>query len=55
MHNYYERKLMDDLQFYKQLSNASRKDKYLISEVENYISVVQDQELPTKFLKNKKR
>ena len=29
------------------------KDTYLISEVENYISVKWDQELPTKFLKNK--
>ena len=26
----------------------------LASEVENYISLVQDQELPTKFLKNKR-
>ena len=45
---------MDDPQIDKQLSNAWRKDKYLTSEVENYISVVQDQELPTKFLKNKR-
>ena len=30
------------------------KDKYLTSEVENYISAVHDQELPTKFLKNKR-
>ena len=54
MHSYYERKIMDDPQIEKQLSNAWRKDKYLTSEVENYISVVQDQELPTKFLKNKR-
>ena len=54
MHSYYERKIMDDPQIDKQLSNAWRKDKYLTSEVENYISVVQDQELPTKFLKNKR-
>ena len=54
MHSYYERKIMDDPQTDKQLSNAWRKDKYLTSEVENYISVVQDQELPTNFLKNKR-
>ena len=52
MHSYYERNIMDDPPIDKQLSNAWRKDKYLTSEVENYISVVQDQELPTKFLKN---
>ena len=45
---------MDDPQIDKQLSNAQRKDKYLTSEVENHVSVVQDQELPTKFLKNKR-
>ena len=54
MHSYYERKIIDDPQIDKQLSNAWRKNKYLTSEVENYISVVQDQELPTKFLKNKR-
>ena len=52
MHSYYERKIMDDPHIDKQLSNAWRKNKYLTSEVENYISVVQ--ELPTKFLKNKR-
>ena len=54
MHSYYERNIMDDPQIDKQLSNAWRKDKYLTSEVENHVSVVQDQELPTKFLKNKR-
>ena len=54
MHSYYERKIMDDPQIDKQLSNAWRKDKYLTSDVENYISLVQDQELPTKLLKNKR-
>ena len=51
MHSYYEIKIMDDPQIDNQLSNAWRKDKYLI---ENYISVVQDQELSTKFLKKKR-
>ena len=45
---------MDDPQIDKQLSNVWRKDKYLTSEVENYISVVQDQGLPTKNLKKSK-
>ena len=54
MHSYYERKVMDDPRIDKQLINAWREDKYLTSEVENYISVVQDQELPTKYLKNKR-
>ena len=45
---------MDDPQIDKQLSNAWRKDKYLTSEVQHYISVIQDQEPPTKFLKNKR-
>ena len=53
MHSYYEGKIMDDPQIDKELSFAWRKGKYLTSEVENYISVIQDQELPTKFLKNK--
>ena len=54
MHSYYERKIMDDLQIDKQPSNAWRKDQYSTSELENYISVVQNQELHTKFLKNKR-
>ena len=45
IHSYYERKVIDDPQIDKQLCNAWRKYKYLTSEVENYISVVQDQEL----------
>ena len=44
MHSYYERKIMNDPQIDKQLNNTWRKDKYLTSEVENYISVIQDQE-----------
>ena len=54
MRSYYERKIMVGPQIDKQLSNTWRKGKYLTSEVENYISVVHDQELPTKFLKNKR-
>ena len=54
MHRYNERKIMDDPQIYKQLSIAWRKDRYLTSEEGNYISVVQDQELPTKFQRNER-
>ena len=53
MHRYNERKIMDDPQIDKQLSNAWRKDRYLALEG-NCISVLQDQELPTKFQKNKR-
>ena len=51
MHSYYERKIMEDPQIDNQLNNAWKKDKHLTSEVESYISVIQDQALPTKFLK----
>ena len=44
MHSYYERKIMNEPQIERQLSNTWRKDRYLTPEVENYISVVQDQE-----------
>ena len=53
MHGYYERKITDDPLIDKQLNNAWRKDEYLTSEVESGI-VVQNQELPTKFLKNER-
>ena len=53
MHRYNKRKNMDDPQIDKQLSNAWRKDRYLALEG-NCISVLQDQELPTKFQKNKR-
>ena len=54
MDSYYERKIMDDPLIDNQLNNAWKKDKYLTSEVESYISVIQDQALPTKLLKNKR-
>ena len=50
-----KKKIMNDPQIDKQLSNTYRRDKYLTSEVKNYTSVVQGQELPTKFLKNKRQ
>ena len=55
MHSYYERKIMDDTQVDKQLSNAWRKDKYLTSEVENYISVVTRLRTPYNIFEKQKR
>ena len=45
---------MDDSQIDQQLSNAQKKGKFLTSEEVNYMSVVQEQELHTKFFKNKR-
>ena len=55
MHSYYERKIMDDTQIDKQLSNTWREDKYLISEAENYISVVTRPRTPYKIFEKQKR
>ena len=54
MRSYYERKIMDDPRIDKQLRNAWRKDRYLTSEEENYMSVIQDQELSANFFQNKR-
>ena len=54
MHGFYERKIQNDIQIDKQLSYVWRKEKYVSSEIENYHSTIQDQELSTKHLKNKR-
>ena len=54
MHGYYERKIVNDTQIDKQLSNLWKKDKFVTSQLENYHSTIQDQELLTKYLKNKR-
>ena len=46
MHGYYERKIDNDTQIYKHLSNYWKKDKFVTSQQENYLSTIQDQELP---------
>ena len=51
MHGYYERKIVNDTQIDKHLSNSWKKDKFVTSQLENYYSTIQDQELPTKYLK----
>ena len=54
MHGYYERKSNSDTQIDKHLSNYYKKDKFVTSQLENYLSTIQDQELPTKYLRNKR-
>ena len=54
MHGYYERKINNDTQMDKHLSNYLKKDKFVTSQQENYLSTIQDQELPTKYLRYKR-
>ena len=54
MHGYYKRKINNNAQIEKHLSNSWKKDKFVTSQLENYHSTIQDQELRTKYLKNKR-
>ena len=54
MRGYYERKIANDTQIDKHLSNSWKRDKSVTSQLENYHSTIQDQELPTKYLKNRR-
>ena len=54
MHVYYERKINSDTQIDKHLNTYWKKDKFITSQQENYLSTVQDQELPTKYLRCKR-
>ena len=54
MYGYYERKIANDTQTDKHLSNSWKRDKSVTSQLENYLSTIQDQELPTKHLKNRR-
>ena len=54
MHGYYEKKLEQDLGIDRSLSFIWKKDHYLTFECENYLSTIQDQELPTKYLQYKR-
>ena len=47
MHGYYEKKLEQDPGIDRSLSFIWKKDCYVTSECENYLSTNQDQELPT--------
>ena len=53
MHEYYEKKLEEDPGIDRSLSFLWKKDRYVTSECENYLSAIQDQELPTKYLRYK--
>ena len=50
MRGYYQKKLEQDLGIDRSLSFLWKKDRYETSECENYLSEIQDQELPTKYL-----
>ena len=54
MHGYYDRKIANDTQIDKHLSNLWKKKKFVTSQLENYHATIQDQELPTKYLKDKR-
>ena len=51
---YYERKIANDIQIDQHLRYQWKKDKSVTSQLENYHSTNQDQELSTKYLKNKR-
>ena len=51
MHGYYEKKLEHDPGIDRSLSFLWKKDRYVTSECKNYLSSIQDQELPTKQLR----
>ena len=50
MHGYYEKKLEQDPGIDRSLNFLWKKDHYVTSECENYLSAIQDQELPKKYL-----
>ena len=54
MHGYYEKILEQDPGTDRSLSFLWKKDHYVTSECENYLSAIQDQELPTKYLRYKR-
>ena len=54
MHEYDERKINNDTQIDKHFSTYWKKDKFITSQQEHYLSTVQDQELPTKYLRYKR-
>ena len=54
MHGYYEKKLEQDPGIDRCLSFVWKKDRYVTSECENYLSAIQDQELTTKYLRYKR-
>ena len=53
MHGYYEKKLEQDPGIDRSPSFFWEKDRYVTSECEKCLSPIQDQELPTKYLRYK--
>ena len=53
IHGYYEKKLEEDPGIDRSLSFLWKKDRYVTSESKKYLSVIQDQEHPTKYLRYK--
>ena len=53
MHRYHVKKFSSDGQIGKQLRTYHRKNNFIESVVENYLSTIQNQKSPTKYLKNK--
>ena len=53
MHEYYERKVNNDTQIDKHLSNYWKKDRFVTSQQKDYLSTIRDQESPTKYLRYK--
>ena len=51
---YYEKKSEQDTDIDRSLSFLWKKDRYVTSECENYLTAIQDQELPTKYLRYKR-
>ena len=54
IHGYYKKKLEQDPGIDRSLSFLWKKDRYVTSECEIYLSTIQDQELPTKYLRCKR-
>ena len=50
MHGFYDKKLERNCGIDRSLSFLWKKDWRVTSECENYLSAIQDQELPTKYL-----
>ena len=48
MHEYYERKINIDTQIDKHLSNYWKRDKFVTSQQQDYLSTIRDQELRAK-------
>ena len=53
IHEFCERKINNDTQIDKHLSNYWKKDRFVTSQQKDYLSTTRDQESPTKYLRYK--